>query len=159
MRNLLICFPQIISHHTETCVQYTYLRSDFTVVDDSYSEQKQKIHYLGIPLKASYKIWNTQRISIYTSAGVTFDISIRATSEKSYIENGKCISRINTTLYPSLQWSTSFGIGFQYHITPTIGIYAEPNLHYYFNNENSLNTIRTEQLFNITLPIGIRFSW
>lgn len=143
----------------ETGLQYTYLRSDFTAISDFYSEKIQRIHYIGIPFKASYTIWSNRRISLYTSAGVTLDIPVRATSENLLMENERITSQGKTRLSPSLQWSTNFGIGMQYQITPAIGIYAEPNLNYYFNNGNNLNTIRKEQPLNITLPIGIRFSW
>ncbi|HJD10348.1 MAG TPA: hypothetical protein H9922_04215 [Candidatus Phocaeicola caecigallinarum] len=53
--------------------------------------------------------------------------------------------------------SANLGVGIQYQITPSIGIYAEPNLNYYFNNQ--LNTIRQEHPFMFTLPVGVRFSW
>ena len=35
----------------ETGVRYTYLRSDFTIINDSYLEKVQKISYIGIPFK------------------------------------------------------------------------------------------------------------
>lgn len=143
----------------ETGIQYTYLRSDFTVIGDSYLENIQKISYVGIPIKGSFNVWKQRRLSIYTSAGMTLDIPVKATSEELTSENGQIISQKKSSLYPHLQWSADLGIGIQYHITPSIGIYAEPNLRYYFNNGNKLNTIRTAKPFNMTLPIGIRLSW
>lgn len=143
----------------ETGIQYTYLRSDFTVIGDSYLENIQKISYVGIPIKGSFNVWKQRRFSLYTSAGMTLDIPAKATSEELTSENGQIISQKKSSLYPHLQWSADFGIGIQYHITPSIGIYAEPNLRYYFNNGNKLNTIRTAKPFNMTLPIGIRLSW
>lgn len=143
----------------ETGVQYTYLRSDFTIINDSYLEKTQKISYIGIPLKGSFKIWQQQKFSIYTSAGFTLDIPVKATLEEFTSENGLIISQKKNRLCPHLQWSADFGIGIQYHITPAIGVYTEPNLRYYFNDGSRLNTIRTTKPFNITLPIGIRLSW
>lgn len=143
----------------ETGIQYTYLHSDFTVISDSYLEKTHKINYIGIPIKGSFNIWKQRRFSLYTSAGMTLDIPVRATSEEITSENGQIIFQKKNSLYPHLQWSADFGIGIQYHITPSIGIYAEPNLRYYFNNGNKLNTIRTAKPFNMTLPIGIRLSW
>jgi len=140
-------------------VQYTYLRSDFTIINDSYLEKTQKISYIGIPLKGSFKIWQQQKFSIYTSAGLTLDIPVKATLEELTSENRLIISQKKSRLYPHLQWSADFGIGIQYHITPSIGIYTEPNLRYYFNDGSRLNTIRATKPFNMTLPIGIRLSW
>lgn len=143
----------------ETGVQYTYLRSDFTIINDSYLEKTQKISYIGIPLKGSFKIWQQQKFSIYTSAGLTLDIPVKATLEELTSENRLIISQKKSRLYPHLQWSADFGIGIEYHITPSIGIYTEPNLRYYFNDGSRLNTIRATKPFNMTLPIGIRLSW
>ncbi len=143
----------------ETGVQYTYLRSDFTIINDSYLEKTHKISYIGIPLKGSFKIWQQRKFSIYTSAGLTLDIPVRATLEELMSENGLIISQKKSKLYPHLQWSADLGIGIQYHITPSIGIYTGPNLRYYFNDGSGLNTIRTTKPFDMTLPIGIRLSW
>ena len=141
----------------ETGLQYTYLRSDFTQITDLYTERIQKVNYIGIPLKGIFNLWNSHRFSVYTSAGITLDIPVKATSEETIKEKNHVLSHEKTTLHPSLQGSTQLGIGIQYQLTPSIGIYAEPNLNYYFKND--LNTIRKEQPFTLTLPIGIRYSW
>ena len=143
----------------ETGFQYTYLRSDFTTITSSYWKEIQKINYIGIPLKGAFNIWNRQKFSLYISAGVTLDIPIKATSENfGSDESGKIIFN-KKTIYPSLQWSTNLGISARYQITPSFGIYAEPNLRYYINKGNSLRTIRTEKPFNTDLSIGVRLSW
>ena len=141
----------------ETGLQYTYLRSDFTRITDLHNERIQKVHYIGIPLKGIFNLWNRHRFSIYASAGITLDIPVKATSEETIKEKGNVLSHEKTVLHPSLQGSTQLGVGIQYQLTPSIGIYAEPNLNYYFKND--LNTIRKEQPFTFTLPIGIRYSW
>lgn len=144
----------------ETGLQYTYLRSEFTTITDSHLKETQKINYIGIPLKGTFSVWNRKKFSIYISAGATLDIPVKATSEKVISDkNGNLISDKKSNIYPPLQWSTNFGIGIQYQITPTIGIYTEPNLNYYFNNSYNIKTIRTEKPCNVTLPIGIRLYW
>ena len=141
----------------ETGLQYTYLRSDFTRITDLHNERIQKVHYIGISLKGIFNLWNRHRFSIYTSAGITLDIPVKAISEETIIEENHIISYKKTILKPSLQGSTQLGIGIQYQLTPSISIYAEPNLNYYFKND--LNTIRKEHPFTLTLPVGIRYSW
>lgn len=143
----------------ETGIQYTHLRSDSTIISDSHWEEIQKCNYIGIPLKGTFNIWNGAKFSVYTSAGVTLDIPVRVTSEEFLRENGEITSQKKKNLSLPLQWSTNFGIGVQYQITPSIGIYAEPNLHYYFNKGNRIKTIRTEKPFDVTIPIGVRLSW
>lgn len=144
----------------ETGFQYTHLHSDFTTITDSYLKEVQKINYIGIPLKGTFNVHSKQRLSIYLSTGVTLDIPVKATSESiASNESGQITFCGKSDIYPSLQWSTNLGIGIQYQITPSVGIYAEPNLHYYFNNGDGIKTIRTEKPFNVALPIGIRLSW
>ena len=92
--------------------------------------------------------------------GQIWDIPVKATKKEVISDKtGNLFSNKKNNIFPPLQWSTNFGIGIQYQITPTIGIYTEPNLHYYFNNSNNIKTIRTEKPCNVTLPIGIRLSW
>ena len=123
-------------------------------------KEVQKINYIGIPLKGTFNVHSKQRLSIYLSMGVTLDIPVKATSESiASNESGQITFCGKSDIHPSLQWSTNFGIGIQYQITPSISIYAEPNLHYYFNNGDGIKTIRTEKPFNVTLPIGFRLSW
>lgn len=143
----------------ETGIQYSLLRSEFTSNDNTHLEREQMIHYIGIPLKGIFNIWKNGNFSIYTSAGLTLDVPVKASVKKSLLENGQIIMQEKNDLHPSLQWSTNIGLGLQYQITPTIGIYAEPNLHYYFNPSDGIKTIRTEKPLNVTLPIGIRLSW
>lgn len=144
----------------ETGLQYTYLRSDFTTIADFYGKKTQKVNYIGIPFKGTFNLWNGKRFFIYTSAGATLDIPVGATSEETTSnESGQTTSQTRSNIHPSLQWSAHFGIGLQYQITPAIGIYAEPNLHYYFNHGDGIKTIRTERPFNVALPIGFRLSW
>lgn len=143
----------------ETGVQYTYLRSDFVTLYDTHSERTQQLHYIGIPLKGTFNFWSKKNLSLYVSAGATLDIPVKATSEESVRRNGQTVLHDKRDLNPSLQGSTTFGIGVQYQLTPSIGIYAEPSLHYYFNNGNHIKTLRTEKPFNATLPVGLRLSW
>lgn len=143
----------------ETGLRYTYLKSNFVTLGEHPSEKIQKINYLGIPLKGTFKMWKQGRMSVYASAGLALDIPIKATSEETFVEKEDMHKNRKQTLTPPLQWSINGGVGFQYQLTSSIGIYAEPNLYYYFNQRNSLNTIRKEHPFGITLPVGIRFSW
>ena len=143
----------------ETGIRYTHLRTDFTSISEPYSERIQKIDYLGIPIKGVVQIWKHRNMSIYTSAGVAVDIPIKTKSEEAHMENGQLTEMKKQDLNVPLQWSLDFGAGLQYHITPSVGIYVEPNLRYYLNNATQLNTISKEHPVDISLPIGIRFSW
>lgn len=124
-------------------LQYTYLHSD---VKEGLSEESQDIHYMGIPLKMSWIFWKTPALNAYASAGMTFEFPLAG-------------RKAGRPVDVPCQWSTGIGIGLQYDINPHFGIYIEPELYRYFDNAGQVQTIRTERPLNITIPVGIRFSW
>lgn len=127
-----------------TGLRYTYLHSDITVLGD-LSQYCQEIHYLGIPVKASWTFWRSSKLNSYISAGATIEFPISG-------------SIAGKPLDVPYQWSAGMGIGLQYDITPHVGIYIEHELNRYFDNGGSVETIRSERPLTLTLPIGIRFS-
>ena len=126
-----------------TGLRYTYLRSD--IMHDQYVG-KQKIHYLGIPLKASYTFWDCRFINAYVSAGALFEMPLAAQIDGRQID-------------APYQWSAGAGIGMQFEITRKLSIYVEPDLYYYFDTGSDIRTIRTDKPFSFTIPVGIRFTW
>ena len=126
-----------------TGLRYSYLRSD--ILQNKYVS-KQKIHYLGIPLKASYTFWDSRFINAYVSAGALFEMPLAA-----HID-GKKIDAPD-------QWSVGAGIGMQFEITRKLSLYVEPDLYYYFDTGCDIRTIRTDKPFSVTIPVGIRFTW
>lgn len=126
-----------------TGLRYSYLRSD--ILQNKYVS-KQKIHYLGIPVKASYTFWDSRFINAYVSAGALFEVPLAA-----HID-GKKIDAPD-------QWSAGAGIGMQFEITRKLSLYVEPDLYYYFDTGSDIRTIRTDKPFSVTIPVGIRFTW
>ncbi len=124
-------------------LRYTYLHSDVMQGIRTYD---QEIHYLGIPLKASWTFWKAASFNAYTSGGVSFEIPL-----------GGHLGSERLDL--SCQWSAGISVGLQYNITPHVGIYIEPELYRYFDNGSQVQTIRTERPLNFSLPAGIKFSW
>lgn len=128
-----------------TGLRYTYLHSEITE-SPGKRQYGQDIHYLGIPLKASWTFWRSAHMNAYASAGTTFELPLSGQM------NGR-------PLDVPCQWSAGLGAGLQYNITHRIGIYIEPEFYWYFNNGSSIRTIRTERPLSINIPVGIRFSW
>ena len=146
---------------TESGIRYTFLRSDF--MRESEIERKeinQRIHYVGVPLKFNYRILDNKRFSIYGQGGAALDIPVNATQSIMKWEQGwnKPIFE-NRSISAPLQWSIEGGIGLQYNITPSFGIYIEPSFRYYFNPDSEIKTIRQDKPFEFTIPIGIRLHW
>lgn len=145
----------------ESGLRYTYLRTDISVEDKYNStETIQKIHYIGVPLKLNYKVFKTNRFSIYGQAGFVLDFPINGTSSTYEYNYSETTPNINKSkLENSLQWSIEGGLGLQYQFTQNISIYVEPSFNYYFNSGSGINTIRQDKPFEFTIPIGIRMTW
>ena len=144
----------------ESGLQYTRLNSLFQTGEGANRiDEKQRIDYLGVPLKVSYRIWSGKHVGIYTSAGVTLEIPVQSIVTTDYILNNQPQLRESVHLDVPLQWSTGVGIGVQYNITPSISIFAEPGVQYYIPDGSGFETYRTQHPFTITIPAGLRFTW
>lgn len=143
-----------------TGVTYTRLKSEF---ESEYHKAKlmktQKIDYVGIPLRLTYRIWGKGRFNAYTTGGVTFEIPVRSSLDKKYIITSDSTFTLKGEIKARYQWSVNLGIGVQYKIFKPFSLYLEPNLFYYFRNGSGLETYRTEHPFIITVPFGLRFTW
>lgn len=143
----------------ETGMQYTYLKSEFSTGGQYRILEIQKLHYIGIPMRFSYRLWNYKRLSCYVSAGIQIDIPVKGTLQTSHTTDSIPNLLGHRSLAPSLQWSVNTNAGIQYHITPYTSIYIEPTVNYYIPDGSELRTIRKEHPFTFTIPMGIRFSW
>ena len=144
----------------ETGLSYSRLKSESEIGTGGNSiREQQTIHYLGIPLKGSYNIYNVRRWSLYGNLGAKLEVPVYAPLSTSYFVNGMKEQEDKSTLHAPLQWSIGTGLGLQYNLTPNIGFFAEPSLQYYFSTGSNIETYRTEHPFMFSLPLGIRITW
>ena len=144
----------------ETGLSYSRLKSEFEMGSNGNTiNEQQTIHYLGIPLKGTYNIFSRQAWNLYGSLGVTAEIPLYSPLNTSYYLHGLLEATDKTTIRAPWQWSLGTGLGLQYNVTPSIGLFAEPSLQYYIPTKSDIETYRTEHPFNFSLPIGIRFTW
>ena len=144
----------------ETGLSYSRLKSESEIgTDRNAIRDQQTIHYLGIPLKGIYHIYNVRRWNLYGSLGAKVDIPVYAPLSTGYFVNGMKELEEKYTLHAPLQWSVGTGLGLQYNLTPNIGFFAEPSLQYYIPTGSDIETYRTEHPFMFSLPLGIRITW
>ena len=144
----------------ETGLSYSRLKSEFEIgTDGNTIREQQAIHYLGIPLKGTYNIYNVRRWNLYGSLGAKLEIPVYAPFSTRYFVNGMKELEEKSILHAPLQWSVGTGLGLQYNLTPNIGFFAEPSLQYYIPTGSNIETYRTEYPFTFSLPIGIRITW
>lgn len=130
----------------ETGLTYTYLASDVKFVESS-EKVSQKLHYLGIPLRANWNFVDKKSFIMYVSAGGAMEKCVY----------GK-IGSESETVKP-LQFSVMGAVGAQYNISRRVGVYVEPGVSYFFDDGSDVQTIRKENPCNFTLQGGIRLTY
>lgn len=130
----------------ETGLTYTYLDSDVKY-EGSSENFSQQLHYLGIPVRASWNFVDNKSFTMYVSAGGALEKCVY----------GK-IGGETETVKP-VQASVMGAVGAQYNVSRHVGVYVEPGVSYFFNDGSSIQTIRKENPFNITLQAGVRLTY
>lgn len=144
----------------ETGLQYSYLKSYFTLGTGNYRvDKEQKLHYIGIPIKLSYQFMAYKRLSAYGSAGASIQIPLSGKTYADYVIGGKAGYTTDWKTIPSIQWTVNTNIGIQYQFVPKLTLFVEPTLNWYIPNGSEVKNTWTERPFTLTVPFGIRLSW
>lgn len=144
----------------ETGAQYTLLRSTFTMGSGmNYVQKSQRLHYIGIPLKVSYRIADYRKLSAYGSVGVVMNIPVKGKVTQNLVTDTMTMKLGSRQVSPPLQWSVNASLGVQYELTRNMSIYLEPTLNYHIPTGSNVHSTWTERPFTFTMPVGIRFTW
>ena len=140
---------------------YTQLSSDLRSGSGNYYyDDRQTLHYIGIPLNIAYTFWQNPKISTYVSSGGLVEKNVTGRlSSNYYLDNQLEISTREKISSKELQWSVNTAIGLEYQISNTIGLYAEPGIAWYFKNSSELETIYKDNPLNFNLRLGLRLTW
>lgn len=144
----------------ETGLQYSILKSRSVMgSEEYYIGKEQNIHYIGIPLRVSYRLADYKHLSAYCSAGLQLNIPVYGKINSKYIVDNAPAYTGSWHITPPLQWSTNFSLGLQYKFLPKWMLYVEPTLYWYIPDGSSTHTIWTEHPVMFSVPFGIRFTW
>lgn len=135
----------------QTGLTYTYLRSKWKDEYTGHIVGRQRLHLLGIPLVVSYQFTNWQRPYCYLNFGVLGEVNIAGQLNNSY---GHRDIRI-----PGVLWTANARVGIAYPLIRFISVYAEGGVCYYFEYSGNIETIRSEDAFNLMGQIGIRLNF
>ena len=130
----------------ESGLTYTLLSSDAKLANDDH-QIEQKLHYIGIPLRANWNFLDKKLVTLYVSGGGMVEKCVygKLGSEKETVK--------------PMQFSVSGAVGAQLNATKRVGIYVEPGVAYYFDDGSDIQTIRKENPFNFNIQAGIRLTY
>jgi hypothetical protein len=142
----------------ESGVTYTRLESEaVTGHDRHYSEFKQTLHYVGIPLKLNYLFLDKRYVTLYLSGGGMVEKSVSGKAKT--IEHPAEITSLEDLNVKRPQWSVNGALGAQFNVNKQFGIFAEPGVIYYFDDKSEIETIRKKTPFNFNLQLGLRVTY
>ena len=139
---------------------YSLLKSQLRSGGDNYHyDDRQTLHYIGVPINIAYNFWQSNNLSSYISAGTHVQKNIAGTlSSNYYIDEQLELNTKEKVLSKKLQWSVNSAIGIEYRVSDFIGIYAEPGIDYYFKNSSELETVYKDRPFSFNLRLGVRLN-
>ena len=131
-----------------TGLTYTRYASDRTRMYSysDYQNDRQYVHYLGIPVRLDWMIVNRKHFNFYLGAGIQADKCIYATVGGERLYEKEVLFGLNGAM------------GLQFNIVPMVGLYFEPDISYSLN-EGSIQTYRSREPFVVTVRGGLRFNF
>ena len=131
---------------------YTLATSSFEHgTSSNASKDEQTLHYVGIPLTASYTIWGNSWLKTYVNAGgqADFNVSAKVETEGHTADIDK----------DRAQLSVGAAAGVQLNVVKQMGVYVEPGVRYYFDNGSNVQTVFKEHPCNFSLQMGLRWNF
>ena len=110
--------------------------------------QRQRVHYLGIPLKADWVAWQAGRFSVWLGAGGKVDRCVRARVNNKAVQDN------------TLNWSVMADASLQFALTKNLGLYIQPEVSWFFKPADPVfQTYRTEHPLMFTFGAGFRIGF
>jgi len=139
--HLPVCFGLNLQWHVHprlaitTGLHYTYLHSEISIPLYDYTLRTQHLHYLGLPLGLSARLWGNRHFQVYATAGAMLE---------------KCLND------EPWQWSVNVAAGAEYLFHRHVGLYAEPSLGYFFDDGTQLQHYYKQHPWAPSIEVGLR---
>lgn len=134
-------------------VNYTMLFSNHDALSRQETRQTQQtLHYIGVPLNLYTTFMQKDNIRLYAMGGVTLEKGLYAFYRVS--ENG--VRRSHGESIEGMQLSVTGGLGVELAVSNSTGLYFDPSIAYYFDNNQPVS-IRTAQPLQFKFELGFRF--
>lgn len=141
----------------ETGLSYSYLKSDITYGGFPKRHASQSLHYVGIPVGVRLIPLSWNNLNLYVSAGVMTEKCVAGKLTDSGDYNRHHFDYEGASDRP-WQFSVNAGVGIQYDITRSLGVFVQPGVSYYFDDGSHLRNAYSDHPCNFELNLGFRFT-
>jgi len=150
-------FPITDRFSVGTGINYSMLATKYYVTSmttNSTERRRVTVHYMGVPLMFQYKILSVNKFEFYAIGSTTIEKGLAAVDKN--LKDGTIIDEGDEI--KGVQLSAAVGLGAEYGISNTLGLYFDPNITYYFNNKKKAQpfSIRTVQPLLFRFEAGLR---
>ena len=138
----------------ESGLVYSRLNSSYETKNDNNIDYKfeQKLDYLGIPLSLRYKLLENSIGNLYAKGGAMVERAISA-QRKNIFAGDNIHEKFSVK---GVQTSVNLSLGGELKFLSKFGIFLEPGISYYFDN-NQPDNYRTKNQLAFNLSAGLRF--
>ena len=137
-----------------TGLDYSLLTRTFTGSYQSTSGTvSHTIQYLGVPVRLYYDLLTSDRIRFYAYGGGELEFCI---GNKYRLFGAPDIVREYGV--KDLMYSVGTGLGVEFRLGRTLGLYVDPGVNYYFPG-NQPRSIRTDKPLMLNFDAGLRFNF
>ena len=129
-------------------LSYTRYVSERTRIFSGHTgkNDRQYVHYLGIPVRLDWMIVDRKHFNFYLGAGFQADKCIYATVGGERLHEKEVLLGLNGAM------------GLQFNVMPKVGLYFEPDFSLSLN-EGSIQTYRSKEPLVVTVRGGLRFNF
>ena len=139
---------------------YSYVASEWKTESAYWGENKQKLHFLGIPLGVTYQIAEWNRFQFYASAGGKVELNVAGKLRTElHSPEEKIVSLTEKQRMKEPYFSVNGRVGVSYPIIRFVSAYAEAGADYYFDNGSTIETYHSEKPFSFGLQFGFRLGF
>ncbi|MDR3195012.1 MAG: outer membrane beta-barrel protein [Tannerella sp.] len=139
---------------------YTLLRSEWIALADCPGDARQRLHFIGLPLGASYRIAEWKKLRFYATGGVMTEWNVAGDIRTDYYNGGeKLRTERESVRMKEWLWSVNARVGASYPLLRFVNIYVEGGANYYFDNGSFIETVRSDKPFHVSLQAGVRLGF
>lgn len=151
---------------------YSYLSQTTTYDNMPAVREKQRLHYVGVPLGVSYTIAQRGRLRAYASAGMevqklvsgrrtTTGIAATSTTDNlSATRSAPSTVTVREHIHESRpQFSVGAAVGAELRLLPHVSAYVEPSVTHYIDNGSSVDNYFKDKKTRVGIGAGFRLGF
>ena len=140
-------------------LSFSRLVSDLKSGGENYYHTVQKLDYIGIPLRLSWHLVDSQRFMLYTGIGGMVEKCIGGSVTSSYSLYGENVQGESLKVMDQpLVFSVDASMGFGINLFNAASIVIEPGLSWHIPDGGTISNIYRDRPLNFSLTIALRFS-